>query len=227
MQTGFFCPAGIFLRRGPGKATLPRYRQRSGTLKMESVLVHNHRMLRNGFPLAGAGDAAAFYHALGCSYPKFFKMDSLCKWAWIGVEALLRKPEGGWHYDGLDKKCIAVALATRDGCLEVDHRFSESIGHIASPALFVYTLPNIMLGEICIRHGFTGEQLCLAQEAFEREELLFWARDACRHREATHCLFGWVNANADDCEMELFWSDAAGLENLDSAQLQSIHNQAM
>lgn len=186
-------------------------------------------MLRTGssFSVNRSPDAAGLYHTLGCSYPKFFKMDSLCKWAWLGAEALLKDAEGGWLYDGLDKRNIALALATRDGCLEVDHRFSDSIQHIASPALFVYTLPNIMLGEICIRHGFTGEQLCVAQETFNVEELLFWVQDACRHRGASYCLFGWVNAAANDCDLSLFWSDAAGLERLRPEQLQSIHNQSL
>jgi hypothetical protein len=192
---------------------------------MEWVSVKDQSLRHNGWPLAAAGDASMIYYALGCSYPKFFKMDSLCKWAWLGAEALLKKPDGGWLYDGLDKRNVALAIATRDGCLEVDHRFSESIAHIASPALFVYTLPNIMLGEICIRHGFTGEQLCLAQDEFRVEELLFWAQDTCRNRGTTHCLFGWVNALANECDMSLFWCSAAELEMLDATQLQSIHNQ--
>ena len=189
-------------------------------------------LLRNGLQLAatGSADPADIYRALGCSYPKFFKMDSLCKWAWLGVEALLRKGDGisatlstGWLYDGLDKQNIAVVIATRDGCLETDHRYAETMQSISSPALFVYTLPNIALGEICIRHGFTGEQLCEVADAFDAEALLFWARDLFAHRGATHCLFGWADAVGPHHDISLFWTDKAGVENLSVHQLQALY----
>lgn len=186
---------------------------------MDFVCIKNQTLLRNGQLCAQGMDATSFYQTLGCNYPKFFKMDSLCKWAWLGAECLLKKPDGAWLYEGCDKQKIAVALATRDGCMEVDHRFLDSMQHLASPALFVYTLPNIMLGEICIRHGFKGEQLCLIQEDFLPDEMLFWAKDTCRNHGTTHCLFGWLNASASDCSLSFFWADAASIETIQAGQL--------
>ena len=37
----------------------------------------------------------------------------------------------------------------------------------ASPALFVYTLPNIVIGEICIRHHFKGENAFFVFKQFD------------------------------------------------------------
>src|SRR6185295_11422822 len=189
------------------------------------ITIRNSILTRNGQQLASipSADAAEMYHRLCCAYPKFFKMDTLCKWAWLGAETLLRDQSGGYLYDGLDKSSIAVIIATRDGCIEVDHRFQESMRTIPSPALFVYTLPNIMLGEICIRHGFTGEQLCLVQEEFDPESLLFWARDLVTNRGCSHCLFGWADAG-NNHEISFFWTDAETLQELTPAQLQFIHN---
>lgn len=151
------------------------------------------------------------YRGLGYNYPKFFKMDLLSKWAWLGAETLL-KTAGGFRYDGYDKEKIAVVLATGNGCLSVDKKYQESIQSIPSPALFVYTLPNIMLGEICIRHGFKGEQLCMVQESFNTTELSFWVNDLFQNRGMEHCLLGWADATEDKHEVILFWASNNGTE---------------
>ncbi len=198
--------------------------QQPGT-SLAYVRIRHGQLWRNGSELAGTGssDPADLYRALGCGYPKFFKMDRLCKWAWLGAEALLREHDGTYLYDGFDKRNIAVVIATRDGCLEVDHRYAETMQTIPSPSLFVYTLPNIALGEICIRHGFTGEQLCQVQDAFDAEAILFWVRDLLIHRGTTHCLFGWANAVGEAHELTFFWADAMNMKSLSARQLQSIH----
>ncbi len=163
------------------------------------------------------------YRGLGCNYPKFFKMDVLCKWAWLGAEALLRT-ENGLLYDGLDKNRIAVVLATKHGCLAVDKRYQETISTIPSPALFVYTLPNIMLGEICIRHGFKGEQLCLAQDAFNEQEIIFWVQDLFKNRGMKHCLFGWIDAVNEEHDVCLFWASNNEAESLTTEAITTAYN---
>ncbi len=144
------------------------------------------------------------YRLLGYNYIKFFKMDVLSKWAWLGAEALLAE-NGGYAYDGLDKTKIAVVLMTNHGCLDVDKKYQETLSTIPSPALFVYTLSNIMLGEICIRHGFKGEQLCLVSEQFDTEQIQFWVNDLLTNRGMDACLCGWVDAASDEHDICLFW----------------------
>ncbi len=180
------------------------------------IRIREGRMSLNGSPLAAAADAGTMYRELGCSYPKFFKMDNLSKWAWLGAEVLLRRGEG-WAYDGTDKARLGLALSTQDGCLEADKRYAESMSAIASPALFVYTLPNIMLGEICIRHGFKGEQLCTVADAFDPEEMLYQAQDLLEKRNLSHCLVGWADANAEHQDVCLFWIPAAAANELTAA----------
>lgn len=163
------------------------------------------------------------YRALGCSYPKFFKMDLLCKWAWLGAEALLKDGEQ-FLYNSQDKDKIAVVLATREGCLSVDRKYQDTIQTIASPALFVYTLPNIMLGEICIRHGFKGEQLCLVQDHFNEQEVNFWVQDLLKKRNMDHCLFGWVNATEESHDVCLFWATADETSGITDDAVNAIYN---
>jgi len=131
-------------------------------------------------------------------------MDLLCKWAWLGAECLLND-ENGSMFAGIDKSRIAVVLATSKGCLDVDKRYRQTVDGIPSPALFVYTLSNIMLGEICIRHGFKGEQMCLVSERFDAEEIGFWATDLLERRNMEACLCGWVDATGEQAYVCMYW----------------------
>ncbi len=174
------------------------------------VRINNRITTRNSvslLPLNSIDSNAApedYYRALQFNYPKFFKMDVLCKWAWLGAECLLNEGEK-FLYEGLDKEKIAVVMATSHGCLEVDKKYRQSIQEIASPALFVYTLSNIMLGEICIRHGFKGEQACLVSEKFDSMELYFWVNDLLENRGMDACLCGWVDALNYQHDVSMFW----------------------
>ena len=169
----------------------------------KDVMAKNNEPLLPGTPPPEPGPEV-LYRRLQYSYPKFFKMDTLCKWAWLGAEALLCSAESSL-YEGIDKNKIAVVLLTSHGCLDVDKKYSETLVTIPSPALFVYTLPNIMLGEICIRHGFKGEQACMVNDAFDSNELYFWVSDLVQKRGMDACLCGWVDTNAGEHDVCLFW----------------------
>ena len=143
-----------------------------------------------------------FYDRLQYNYPKFFKMDTLCKWAMNGAEYLLGNND--LLYKDLNKNRIAVVLTTSHGCLDVDHRYYDGIS-VPSPALFVYTLPNIMLGEICIRYGFKGEQLCMVSDHFDAQELYFTTHDLLMNHDMQACLCGWVDTTGGQYDVCLFW----------------------
>lgn len=157
--------------------------------------------------------ADTIYRQLQFSYPKFFKMDPLCRWAFIGAELLCAHGDQA-IYKGIAPEKIALVLATANGCMDVDHSFQESMDQVASPGLFVYTLPNIMLGELSIRHGFKGEQLCLVQEDFDAAEMQFAVQDLLLHRGMEACLCGWVNTANDEPELRLWWAERSSVGSL-------------
>ncbi|AGY53878.1 3-oxoacyl-[acyl-carrier-protein] synthase, KASII [Bacteroidales bacterium CF] len=89
---------------------------------------------------------------------KFFKMDDLSKLGYIGVLKLLKdNPE---FSDILPEK-RGLFFGNTSSSLASDIRHVAAIGAEddlkASPAIFVYTLPNVVLGEICIKNKFKGE----------------------------------------------------------------------
>lgn len=126
-------------------------------------------------------------------------MDILSKLAFLAVEIL--SPD----LSQINKERVAVVLSTSEGCLEVDKKFEESRSTFASPALFVYTLPNIMLGEICIRHKIKGAQICLIEASVQPELLHFYVSDLLERRRTEACLCGHINATGNRLEAVLAW----------------------
>lgn len=97
----------------------------------------------------------AAYSEWGLEHPKFHKMDGMAKAATIVVECLLRK------HKTLDPD-VALVFSTTTSSLDSDMQHEAALRKkLASPAVFVYTLPNIMLGELAIKHKWQGEQICL------------------------------------------------------------------
>ena len=183
------------------------------------IFIHHRVHLANH----AAQEPQDLYRLMQCNYMKFFKMDPLCKWAWLGAEALLTD-KGGNLYDGMDKNKIAVVLMTKHGCIDVDKKYLEGLDNIPSPALFVYTLPNIMLGEISIRHGFKGEQLCLVDEYFNTEELHFWVNDLLANRGMDACLCGWADVYGEQKDICFFWvTKRAGETPFTKDKLQELY----
>jgi hypothetical protein len=195
----------------------------------QSVIVNKWEIKRNGVPPISltTGEAVLapedIYRLLSYNYPKFFKMDILCKWAWLAAEYLLSYHNSVLR-DGLDKTKVAVVLMTSHGCLEVDKKYNETLKTLPSPALFVYTLPNIMLGEISIRHGFKGEQACLVNETFDSGELHFWVNDLLEKRDMEACLCGWADVTEHNTDIALFWVEKQSEElNFSAANLEEIY----
>ena len=91
------------------------------------------------------------------SYPKFYKMDKLSQLGFVASELLLSQ-ESPRQEPCIDR---AVVLFNHASSVCVDREYERSIAlgddYFPSPSLFVYTLPNIVCGEIAIRHGYHAE----------------------------------------------------------------------
>jgi hypothetical protein len=98
---------------------------------------------------------AAAYRGLKINYPKFFKMDPLCKLALVGCSLILDALENK------ENRNIALVFGNNASCIDIDKKHLESINDpnnfFPSPANFVYTLPNIAIGEISIKYQLKTE----------------------------------------------------------------------
>lgn len=89
------------------------------------------------------------------------RLDALCLAAVAGTERLLRA--AGTTSEVVGSTPHGLFLGTEHGCLDSDVAYyeGEMEGSEAevSPRTFAYTLPNIALGEVALRHGWRGENL--------------------------------------------------------------------
>jgi hypothetical protein len=157
-------------------------------LWQEDPAVSLQEFLRNG------------YDRLAGQYPKFHKMDHLCKLGWLAAEILLRAAPAADHLP----EQVAVVLSNRSASLDTDLRYYNTVKDIPSPAVFVYTLPNIVIGEICIRHGFKGEHTFLISDSFDAEQVTAYARLLLDTGAATACICGWIEVMDQDYEAVLY-----------------------
>ncbi len=134
----------------------------------------------------------ALYKQEQVSYPKFYKMDSLSKLGFISAELLLRNENPGRFKPG----SLAVVLANSSSSLDTDLAHQDSIrnrsAYFPSPSVFVYTLANIVIGEICIRNGLKGENAFLVSEKFNPAQLQEYVSDLLDNGYAEACICGWV-----------------------------------
>jgi 3-oxoacyl-[acyl-carrier-protein] synthase-1 len=87
-------------------------------------------------------------------YPKFYKMDPLCKLGFLGSDLLLKDKTAD------ERENAAIVFFNKSGSLVADRNYEKTIendNYFPSPALFVYTLANIVTGEIAIRNKIYGE----------------------------------------------------------------------
>lgn len=90
-------------------------------------------------------------------YPKYYKMDGLSRLGLIATELLL-KQEGHQRFEACEDR--AVILFNNSSSVGADRKYLASIAetdYFPSPSVFVYTLPNIVTGEIAMRNLYHGE----------------------------------------------------------------------
>ncbi len=133
------------------------------------------------------------------AYPKFYKMDKLCKLGFLAAEYLFAE-----NPDCHPNESSAIVLAGSSGSTDVDLIHLENIRE-PSPAVFVYTLPNIVIGEIAIRHGIKGENVFFVCERPDhpiREQYVALLSD---NGIAETFLSGWVEYTNEHYLADLVW----------------------
>src|SRR5690606_6089492 len=141
------------------------------------------------------------YKSLKTDYPKFFNMDNLSKLAFLAADVLLKNENLNEEENN-----IALIFSNRASSLDTDRKHQAAIendaAYFPSPAVFVYTLPNICLGEISIKHRLYSENSFFIFDRFNAEHLQLYANSLLRSGKAEKVLCGWVEL--DDNNYEAF-----------------------
>lgn len=149
---------------------------------------------------------SALYEQMGIEYRKFYKMDALSKLGFLASELVL---------SGIDrekpKEDMGIALFNRSASLEADRKYQQTIrnknDYFPSPAEFVYTLPNIVTGEIAIRNKIYGETVFHVMPDFQRDRVCEVIDGMICYGGMNYVLGGWTEVDPvsgmPDCLMVL------------------------
>jgi hypothetical protein len=142
----------------------------------------------------------ALYRKLDVDYPKFFKMDTLSKLGFLASELIFEDSKQRF----IPREDVAIICFNRSSSLETDVLFQSSLdpgNFFPSPSVFVYTLPNIVTGEIAIRNKFLGETSFYISEKFNPEQIFSTINIAFQNNKANFVLTSWVESFETTCEI--------------------------
>lgn len=164
----------------------------------------------------------SIYNFLDIKYSKFFKMDNLSKLAFLSSEIILNEIES---YE----KNIAIILSNKASSLDTDRKHQNSINDqenfYPSPAIFVYTLPNIGIGEISIRHQLKSENGFFVFEKYNPNFHYNYEKSLINNNKSESVLAGWVNIDEDSYEAFLYLvSEKGTLEHSEKNLNQLYYN---
>jgi len=145
------------------------------------------------------------YEQSAMDYPKFYKMDSQSKLGLLAAELLIKDNVLLEKYPG---EAIGIILSNTAGSEDSDRNFFATISgsgnYFPSPALFVYTLPNIVAGELCIKYKIKGENNFFITECFDADLLCLNITNLMNYTNTKACISGWINYKEEIPDAFLF-----------------------
>ena len=169
----------------------PRKMRKSTTVEINAgeVLVNDSAVFSDKSADFGTFIREAF-KSRGENNMKFYKMDDLCKLGYVAA---------AWLLDGIEfgeEEC-GMVLSGKYGCLDTDMKHQQIIDKegdaASSPAVFVYTLPNVVAGEISIRHHIKGENTWFWSDDRTMSDLKHYASLMAGASDLRYCIIGHLD----------------------------------
>lgn len=149
----------------------------------------------------------AVYKHFGTDYPKFYKMDRLAQLGFLTSELLLKGKNLQGNYSAEE---MGIVFSNANASLDADLGYFETVKNIPSPAQFVYTLPNIVIGEISIRHKLKGENAFFVSQTFDPTLMHFFVNDLFEREKLKVCICGWVELLEESYKAVLYLAERSG-----------------
>lgn len=167
------------------------------------------------------------YRSHKMQYLKFFKMDNLCKAGFLAAELIGN--DIGWDKTVV-KNDVAVVCFNRSSSLDDDMNYQQTIrdsgNYFPSPSIFVYTLANIVTGEIAIRNKIAGETSFYIMENFSSKRILEAIEDIFANPSIKGLLCGWTEYFDQNCDILMMYLERnKGLKtNITENIIKKIYN---
>ncbi|MDR2145482.1 MAG: hypothetical protein LBE91_03355 [Tannerella sp.] len=170
---------------------------------------------------------SSLYVHSGVEYRKFYKMDLLSKLGFLSSELLLPASERE-----TPKEDMGIILFNSSSSLNADAIFQKTIQDGAdffpSPADFVYTLPNIVTGEIAIRNKIYGETCFYVLPDFQADTIYQTIDATMTFSGMNSLLAGWLEVDMEAktlCSMMLLCvkNEEAGNFQLNAKNINNLY----
>lgn len=187
------------------------------SLKITSYCkINNEKCTLNGedffvFEESDQSKIKQLYKFIELKYPKFYKMDVLSKHGFIASEILISNQESLKNYDD---DAVSLLFANSNSSTLTDLKYQETIlakKPVPSPSKFVYTLPNILLGEIAIKNKWYGENMFFVLPNFDANFLSLYAETLLSSKDTKACLIAWVDIKDNNIDVFL-----VSIENIET-----------
>lgn len=155
------------------------------------------------------------YKAQEISWPKFHKMDSLSKMGILATELLFsnRKiPED-----------TALVFSNSSSSLGTDEVHQNSMNQVVSPSVFVYTLPNIVMGEVCIKNKIYGENSFFITEKFNPGLIWEYSQSLLDSLAASAIVCGWIEWKNAEYDVFLCLVTREGSQTFSAENLEALY----
>ena len=129
-------------------------------------------------------------------YPKFHKMDVFTKLAFLAADIVTQR-----GVDDHDEN-RAVILFNSSSSIVADRKhiatFDKEGEFYPSPSVFLYTLPNIVTGEISIKHGYKGETSLYILNNYDEKIINSIVESTFAQSSVRTMITGWVDCKSED-----------------------------
>ena len=189
----------------------------------KNEIILNGKSVFNLEPTNFSDFAKKAYQHFEINYPKFFKMDNLSKLAFLAAELLLKN-----EISEEQENNIALVFANKSSSLDTDVKYQNSIvdseNYFPSPAVFVYTLPNICIGEISIKHQLKSENTFFIFDRFDSEFMTNYSNLLLNTNKAEKVLCGWVEYYNEEYKAFLYIVDKEGSIENNKINIETAYN---
>ena len=199
LQSGFgSCNGAMIYTRTPAPVAVPA--------KADCEVARRLRITPDGLwmddqavPLENRGSALVteIFKKYLADGSRFFKMDLYSRLAYVGTGLLAKDA-----LDASDPVDRALVIFTQNGSVLADRKhlstFANPDEFFPSPAVFINTLPNVVLGEIAVKNSIKGETtlvLLPARDEMTMQRIIDATVSATR---PSVLICGWVDCDAED-----------------------------
>ena len=191
-------------------------------IERNAVFLNNEKIFETEAPSFSLFIKEA-YKNLKIEYPKFFKMDDLSKLAFLTAELILRNETIAGEEDN-----IALVFANKSASLDTDVKHQRTIqnkdDYFPSPAVFVYTLPNICVGEISIKHQLKTENAFFVFDHFNIDFMTEYTQQLIASGKTQKVLCGWVEFYQESYKSFVYLVDKEGIEAHNKVTVNTLYN---